>query len=114
MNRRGQGGRLAEPNIVAISSKQFDGHMLRAIVREWPGGAPELFLERIDYGDEAEPFATTRQVQVDGLGNASTLADFMWEEFGLAFTVDPELSRPKQYFVRATSDELGTKAHRRD
>src|SRR5215207_10027200 len=33
----------------------LDDHMLRAIARDWPGGVPDSFLERIDYGDEADP-----------------------------------------------------------
>jgi hypothetical protein len=96
---------LALPSVTAIATRMLDGHMLRAIARDWPGGAPDLFLERIDYGDEADPHVVVRQTKIAYRGSAITSMRF--EADGLHFE-----SEDQRWFVRASSDAFAEKAIR--
>jgi hypothetical protein len=97
---------LLLPSITAVVSLMHEDHMLRAVVRDWPGGAPDLFLERIDFADEAEPYHVERRVAVSH--NGTSIEGMYFDEEGLHFTD----SRGRKMFVRASSDALSEKAIR--
>ncbi len=103
---------LASPQVVAIASLQKDDHTLRAIAREWPGGAPEVFLEYIAFGDEAAPYVIERQVKVEPL-NATTVDALTWEDDRVVITTDSH-TKQRLYVVRASSEKFETKAVRRE
>jgi len=94
---------LVDPSVTAVASRMLDGHMLRAVARSWPGGAPDLFVERVDFGDEADPFVVAKQVKVHYVG--SDIESMTFSEEGLHFT-----SNEKKWFVRASSDAIAEKA----
>ena len=102
MAKKSKAEQLVEPSVTAVASRMLDGHMLRAVARSWPGGTPDLILERIDFGDEAEPFVVVRQVKVAYGGD--DIEAMRFDEEGLHFTSN------KKWFVRASSDAFSEKA----
>lgn len=96
---------LALPSVTAIASRNLNNHMLRAIARDWPGGAPDLLLERVDFGDEADPYVVVRQTKVAYSGGR--IETMRFDEDGLHFT-----SGERAWFVRASSDAFADKAIR--
>lgn len=101
---------LVDPSIRLIVSRRLEAHVLRAVVRSWPGGAPELLLQRIDFGDETGD-KIVRETVVDH--NAMNHIDAAtWDDQGLTFSEGSaaEGERVKTWFVRASSDRFETKA----
>jgi len=100
-----------DPNVALVSTRTFEDHSLRAIVVLWPGGAPDLYLQRIDNGDEGEPFRVVREVKVEHSA-VNTIDAVTWGDESLYFVEDSG-GKTREWYVRATSDELGAKAQRR-
>lgn len=82
----------------------FEYHHLRAIVRAWPGGRCEFFLERIDFGDEVEPYIVAKRVQVTGVPD--TICELRWSDEGFVLVDDDHGS----WLVRASSDVFSDRA----
>jgi hypothetical protein len=97
--------KLAIESVTAVATRMLDGHMLRAVARDWPGGAPDLYLERIDFGDEADPYVIVRQTKVSYGG--SRIECMRFDEDGVHFTANE-----RNWFVRASSDAFSEKAIR--
>jgi hypothetical protein len=102
MPRRPKSEQLLEPSITAVASRMMDGHMLRAVARAWPGGATDLYLERVDYGDEADPYLVERRVKVSYSGG--DIESMSFSEDGVHF-----VSNDRKWFVRASSDAFSEK-----
>lgn len=99
---------MRKPGYSLVVSRDFDGHILRALVRRYPGGAPDLILQRIELGDEAEPERVVREVTVRH--NAlNTIDTATWSDEGLSFS-----EGTRRWFVRASSDAFSNKAIRED
>jgi hypothetical protein len=97
--------KLAVASVSAVATRMLDGHMLRAVARDWPGGSPDLYLEYVDFGDEADPYTITKQVKVSYGGES--IESMRFDEEGLHFT-----SRGESWFVRASSEAFADKAIR--
>lgn len=89
-----------------VISRELDGQILRALVRKWPGGAPDLIVQRITLGDEAKPEKVAEEVRVDHTA-LNTIDSAMWSEDGLSFT-----EAHRRWFVRVTADKIAAKAIR--
>lgn len=97
--------KLAIESVTAIATRMINTHMLRAVARDWPGGSPDLYLERINFGDEADPYVIVRQTKVSyGGGRIQTMH---FDEDGVHFT-----DGDRNWFVRASSDAFAEKAIR--
>lgn len=101
-----------DPSVRLVASRNLDGHVLRAVVREAPGGAPELVLQRIDLGDEmGDKIVRETAVQHGALNHIDAAT---WDDQGLTFSegVAADGDDVETWFVRASSDRFETKAIR--
>src|SRR5687768_2667575 len=105
MTKKPKREELAQPSITAIATRMISTHMLRGVARDWPGGTPDLYLERINFGDEADPYVVVRHVKIAYSGDRIEAMRF--DEDGLHFT-----SGDRNWFVRASSDAFAEKAIR--
>jgi hypothetical protein len=100
---------LIDPTIIAVAIEQHETFFLRAIVvHPDPGAGYDVVLERIDYGDEAEPFRISKHgnVAYDG----SRPAELVFRDGYLHITETDEYGPPRTYSVPARAEDFGTKA----
>lgn len=99
--------KLVQPSVTAVAVRMLNNHMLRAVARDWPGGSPDVFLERVDFGDEADPYIVTKSVKVQY--NGERIQSMRFDEDGVHWEAGD-----RRWFVRASSDALSEKAIRDD
>jgi len=89
--------KLMDGSITAIASRCFDTFMIRCVVRDWPGGIPDVFLERVGYGDEAEPYPIEKQTKIRYSGER--IHTLRFDEEGVHWVSDDQ-----PWFVRVRAD----------
>jgi hypothetical protein len=100
---------LVDPTIIVVAIDQHDTFFLRAIVvHPDPGAGYDVALERIDYGDEAEPFRISKQNNVEYNGRRP--AELAFRDGYLHIVETDEYGPPRTYWVHANPDDFGTKA----
>jgi hypothetical protein len=94
-----------------VATETHDGFYLRAIVvLPDPGAGHELYLQKVDYGDEATPYTIAKQQEVAYAGSHPAKLYF---HDGCVYLVEADDGdRPRTYYVRASPTEFGNKAIR--